>query len=287
MPQIAPFGLAAPGAFDPETELPDEGDTLTLTDGSARTWTFGRLTALGLLALSAGSYQNAGVSDFTPGTVAAAPSLSVSYIGEDVITTDGTSFTFPSKTLGTGKIYVQVCVQNSGISISGVTIGGETASVPTDGVTSASRSNAASNQAFYVADLATATGDIVVTTSGTAAGCAIRWWLVTGQTAVEEVVTAQIGSGSNISTPWVLDLSLGTVAGGAVLVGGYAISNTNGQWDTFTGVTQRGTQLDTDAGDRSTGGDATTVTTETRTVQIGMNALGTAVRVTGIAISLS
>lgn len=68
-----PFGLSAPAAFDADTEIPDVGDKIELTDGSARTWFLTRLDTNGDAdALDPATYQNAGVSDFTEGTVASA-----------------------------------------------------------------------------------------------------------------------------------------------------------------------------------------------------------------------
>jgi hypothetical protein len=70
MAQVAPFGLSAPAAFNADTEIPDAGDKIELTDGSARTWFLTRLDTNGdAVGLDPATHQNAGVSDFTEGTV--------------------------------------------------------------------------------------------------------------------------------------------------------------------------------------------------------------------------
>lgn len=196
-----------------------------------------------------------------------ASGLTVTYIDQDVILTDGTSFDFGTKTLGAGKIYVYVGTGNSSGTLT-LNIDGSAAALVTDGVTSAEAGSGGRNGRWFVRDITNATGNISATSSVTLAGCAIKWYRVENQTSVVDVTPSQVPSAT---APWDLAANVDTVAGGAVLFG-WTSGGAGGavDFDRLTGVTRDGTDVDFDNGEWVGAGSATGVSAETqRSVSLG------------------
>lgn len=105
----------------------------------------------------------------------------VEYLGNAESTTDASSYTFSTLDFGTAaswrQIIVAVAARASGTpTINSVTVGGVTATlIGTIGVNTSGGNR--STTAFYIADVPSgATGDIVVTMSGTFIRCGITWF---------------------------------------------------------------------------------------------------------------
>lgn len=186
----------------------------------------------------------------------AASGLTKTYLGHDVISSSTAvdTFTFSSKTLGTGTIIVAMgLARNATFTIGSVQAGtGSAVTSPmTDGSVSATRNTSVqSTAAIYAIPCTDATGDIVVTLSaGTAWGCHITWWLVEGSYDVTDVTV----TGDTLAAPWTLSANVNTVDGGAVFVAGQTRSSPI-DFDDTSGFTTRGISV-VNTSNRGLGGD--------------------------------
>lgn len=160
---------------------------------------------------------------------------SLSYIDSATITTNGSSFTFSSESLGTaGNRWIIVgiaanCVSVSGGSaISSVTIGGITATIAKEQRGGSPGTDATAALAIAYVPTGT-TGDIVVTFAASYGTCSITWWAAYDLTSITAVATA-----SSTADPSALNVN--TAVGDLVAA---CVCSMNSVTVTWTGVTER------------------------------------------------
>jgi hypothetical protein len=194
-------------------------------------------------------------------------------------------YTFTGITHGTGTMYAVVTTKDEGVVGGGqpttVTLAGQSASIVTDGVTTAentpgSHISASAWSASVTAGTSSVTFDCG---SDLGDGIAARLYLIEGAHTVQEVVaptpaTSPVGA------------SLDTTTGGIVLLAGQTRAAAGSKVFTPTGVTQDGTTIDLDSGDVSVAASAEVTTGEApRTVSVDISGGGS--QVTVVAVSLT
>lgn len=145
-------------------------------------------------------------------------------------------------------------------TISSVTINGQTGSVISDGVTSASHTNGTANgQAMYIASIPTGSGSVTlnVTTADNCNRCGVQMWVVhdLSSTTAQDVATV---FDTNTQT-----LDVATVPDGVVLGIAYAGGDPGITW---TGLTEEDKSVLSGTWDHGAA-SALTTATETRAVQ--------------------
>jgi hypothetical protein len=172
------------------------------------------------------------VEDPTPG----AGPLVIEYLTAAVNATDLTTYTFSTQSLGTAaadrKIVLGISTRGSAQrSISSVTIGGVTATVL---ATQSFGGSTFNRMALYVADVPTgATGDVVVTFSGSVLRCGVGLWKVTGANSAQLAHDVGAVTGDPSSKTLVVP------ANGGVIAYSFAADGTAPRTVTWTNATER------------------------------------------------
>ena len=164
----------------------------------------------------------------------ASAAVAITYNGEGAADgVDRSTYTFASQTLGTGKIVVLVGAANELATLSSVTVAGNTATLLADISNGYKRLSVLQ----YNGNTA-ATGDIVVTYSGTQGRCGIMVYLVENAAdAVTDNLEATATSAPSIA--------LDCPANGGIIAAALTVNNNSISW---TGVTEDAEVL-TEAGE--------------------------------------
>jgi hypothetical protein len=155
--------------------------------------------------------------------------ITPSFLGSDTSAANLTTYTFSSKTLGTGLIVVGVTgvASSGGRTSTAMTIGGVSATKAIEAVHDTGGISHIS--AIWYADVDTASGDIVVTFSVGIVRANIGWWLLEGAAA-----TPTDTASDTIGSPVSGDIDI--AAGGVAI--GYASATTGISSGTLSGVAE-------------------------------------------------
>jgi hypothetical protein len=162
------------------------------------------------------------------GATVSVPDATISYTAHAESSTDLTTYTFSSQAIGTAAANRTVIVgmgyhDASAVSISSVTIGGNTSSANTIAT------DASFGSSFHEYDLTTGTtADIVVTFSGGATRCGIGVWAAYGIGASDD--TSNVGGPTEAT-----DINIS--AGGVAI--GHSINHNNTAIAAWTNMTKR------------------------------------------------
>jgi hypothetical protein len=164
------------------------------------------------------------------GFAAGGSAATISLVDSGSSGTNATSYTFPSKTLGVGRIVVGVFVRggNAALPITSLTVGGNAATSRISKITTAGGGDRLCAIFEYDGNTA-ATGDVVVNLTGTVDNCAVGIWLVTGGGALYD-------TGFALDADPLSTTSCAYPAGGVMV--GVAAMNLTGVTYTWSGLTE-------------------------------------------------
>lgn len=208
-------------------------------------------------------------ADVTAGA-AASGALTITAYPQGQQRDPGETVTIPLVPLGTGKALVALNIRDNADAIDSVVIAGVPASIVTDGTNDALALVATDDGTVaYEADVAAATGDIVVNFapgSGGPGSIYHRHYLLENFTSFDDVT---INSSEDSLSPWSQSVDVVTQADWGVISSAYSANRTS-TFDNSSGVTLDGTVNTTEQG-TSVGGSATGSTPGTQAISWGDN----------------